>query len=230
MLLARTLLTITALSAATLVPGERAAAHSLEDLEAKLHEREKYVQIVDRPAPDFALANPDGKPVSLADLRGKVVVLNFIYAGCPDVCPLHSQRIAEIQAMVNRTPMRDRVQFVTVTTDPARDTPGVLREHGAAHGLDPVNWVFLTSGPERPDATRQLADQYRLKFTETPDGLQMHGVVTHLIDREGRLRARYHSLRFEPVNIVTHLNALTNDHGHAPETARSFWQKLWDLF
>jgi len=90
-LLARTLLAIAALSAAALAPAGHAAAHSLEELEAKLHEREQYVDIVSRPAPAFTLQDAEGGPVGLADLRGKVVVLNFIYAECPDVCPLHSE-------------------------------------------------------------------------------------------------------------------------------------------
>src|SRR3546814_4907854 len=89
------------------------------------------------------------------DLRGKIVVLHFIYAGCPDVCPLHADLIGRVQEMVNQTPMRDQVQFVTVTTDPERDTAEVLRGYGEAHGLNPANWVFLTSGAERPTATRE---------------------------------------------------------------------------
>jgi len=228
-LLARTLLAIAALSAAAFATGGHAAAHSLEDLEAQLFEREQYVEIVDRPAPGFSLQDADGRPVGLADLRGKVVVLNFIYAGCPDVCPLHSERVAELQAMINLTPMREQVQFVTITTDPAWDTPDVLRGHGAAHGLDPVNWVFLTS--RAPEATRTIAREYGLEFTETPDGLQMHSVVTHLIDREGHLRSRYHSLKFAPVNLVTHVNALVNEH-HRPhdEAEPSFWNRLRALF
>lgn len=229
MLLARTLLAIAAISAAALVAAGHAVAHSLEDLEAQLFEREQYIEIVDRPAPGFALEDADGKPVGLADLRGTVVVLNFIYAGCPDVCPLHSERIAELQAMINRTPMRDQVRFITITTDPARDTPEVLRGYGATHGLDPANWLFLTS--RDPGATRRVARQYGLEFTETPDGLQMHSVVTHLIDREGHLRARYHSLKFSPVNLVTHVNALVNDHHRSREEAEpSFWNRLRALF
>lgn len=188
-----------------------AAAHSLEELEGELSARERYLQVVDTPAPDFALLDADGREVRLADFRGKVVVLNFIYASCPDVCPLHSERIAKIQAMVNRTPMRDLVAFITITTDPERDTPAVLKDYGAAHGLDPVNWVFLTSGPDRPAATRELAERYGLKFTPTDDGYLMHGVVTHLIDKSGNLRARYHGLKFDPTNFVVHVNALTND-------------------
>jgi protein SCO1/2 len=188
-----------------------AAAHSLKEVEDMLNAREFYLQVVNEPAPDFSLLDADGRPVKLSDFRGKVVVLYFIYASCPDVCPLHSEKVAQIQADINETPMRDLVQFIAITTDPVRDTATVLREYGPAHGLDPKNWVFLTSGPDKPDATRDLARRYGLEFTEEDGGVQMHGVVTHLIDKSGNLRARYHGLKFKTTNFIVHVNALTND-------------------
>jgi protein SCO1/2 len=202
---------VVTLMAIWLGPTRLAQGHSLKALEDQLFRREPYVEIANRPAFDFALRDVAGRAVSLADFRGKVVVLWFIYAGCPDVCPLHSEAIARIQAAINQTPMRDLVQFVTVTTDPQRDTADVLKAYGLAHGLDPVNWVFLTSGPGRPTATRELAERYGLKFTAVKDGYQMHGIVTHLIDKSGMLRARYHGLKFQPTNLIVHVNALTND-------------------
>lgn len=72
----------------------------------------------EKPFPDFTLRDAEGRSVSLGDLRGKVVVLNFIYASCPDVCPLHSELIADIQADVNRTSMKEQVQFVSITSEP----------------------------------------------------------------------------------------------------------------
>jgi protein SCO1/2 len=188
-----------------------AAAHSLAELEAQIMGRERYVEFVDRPAPDFALQDADGRPLGLARLRGKVVVLHFIYASCPDVCPLLSEKIAGLQQQVNETPMRDLVEFVAITTDPAHDTPEVMRAYGEQHGLDPANWRFLTSGADRPDATRELAKSYGLEFTPMPDGMQMHGLVTHVIDKSGRLRARLHGLKYEDVNAILYINALTND-------------------
>jgi len=187
------------------------SAHSLKDLEDKLLKREAYVEIVNRPAPSFTLQAADGVPVSLLDFRGKVVVLNFIYAGCPDVCPLQSESIASIQEKINKTPMRDLVQFISITTDPENDTADILKSYHAQHGLDPANWIFLTSGADQPAATRELAQQYGLKFTETEDGYQVHGVVTHLIDKSGNLRARYHGLKFNHINVILHINALGND-------------------
>jgi protein SCO1/2 len=189
-------------------------AHSPERHEARLRDRERYFQPLEpRPTPDFTLLDAEGRAVGLADLHGKVVVLHFVYARCPDVCPLHAERIADIQQTLNRMPVRDQVRFVTITTDPERDTPEVLRAYGPAHGLDPANWTFLTSGADRPEATRALAAAFGHRFTPMPEGMQMHGVVTHVIDREGRLRANFHSLDFAPDSLVTYVQVLAGDHG-----------------
>jgi protein SCO1 len=215
-----------------LAPAFPLGAHSLEELQAQLGDREKYFQPIGQPAPDFTLEDAERHAVALQDLRGKVVVLHFIYASCPDVCPLHAERIAEIQEMVNRTPMRELVQFVTITTDPANDTPEVMREYGPAHGLDPVNWMLLTSGPDQPeDTTRNLAERFGHGFTKTEDGYQVHGVVTHIIDHQGDWQANFHGLKFEPTNLVVYVNALVNDagkpHAHEPQ---SFWETLRGWF
>jgi protein SCO1/2 len=208
-----------------------AASHSLEEVDRDLRDKEQYFQAVDSDAPGFRLQDASGRTVGLENLGGKVVVLNFVYTNCPDVCPLHAERIAEIQKMINQTPMKGMVEFVTITTDPKHDTGAVLRDYGEAHGLDPVNWVFLTSAPDKPeDTTRRIAEAYRLKFTGGEDGMQMHGIVTHVIDQDGRLRARFHGLKFEPVNLVVFVNALTNrtQNSH-PHPQSGFWDKLKGL-
>ena len=220
----------TALALALVAAAGKTAAHSLADLQGALGKREKYFQPIDKPAPEFVLRDVDGREVSLADLRGEVVVLHFVYASCADVCPLHAEKIADIQAKVNLTPMKERVRFVTITTDPQRDTPEVMRDYGRAHGLDPVNWVFLTTLPGQPeDATRRLAQAFGHRFVTTAEGLQIHGVVTHVVDRDGRWRANFHGLRFEPVNLVLFVNALVND-AHEAKPEPSLWGRVRDLF
>jgi len=207
------------------------SAHSLESLENQLHRTEKYFQPLDKEAPDFTLQDADGRTLGSADLRGKVVVLNFVYTNCPDVCPLHAERIAEIQEMINQTPMRDLVRFVTITTDPKNDTPEIMRAYGRERGLDSVNWIFLTSGPERIAATRELVERFGHNFTKEGDGYQVHSVVTHVIDMEGRWRANFHGLKFQPTNLVLFINALTNDgHETREHHPRSFWDKVRELF
>jgi protein SCO1/2 len=208
-----------------------ALAHSLQDLDRDLFSKEKYFQATDVQAPDFSLRDADGKSVSLADLRDKVVVLNFIYTNCKGVCPLHSEKIAQLQTMINATPMKRMVEFISITTDPKRDSGQVLREYGQAHGLDRVNWVFLTAAPDQPeDTTRKIAEAYGVRFTKGEDGAQMHGVVTHVIDQDGRMRARFHGLGFEPTNFILFVNALTNHlqtphHNEAP----GFWDRMRGL-
>jgi protein SCO1 len=207
------------------------AHHPGHDLDEVMGSKEQFFQAVDQPAPPFTLQDADGRRVSMEDLRGKVVVAHFIYAGCPDICPLHADLIAEVQEMVNRTPMQDMAQFVTITTDPANDTPEVLKDYGPARGLDSRNWTFLTTTSDQPeDATRRLALAYGHKFARTDDGYQVHGVVTHVVGRDGRWRANFHGLRFEPVNLVLYLNGLTHeDRAPHPPAEAGWWDRLKGL-
>lgn len=193
-------------------------AHSLKHLEDKLSGKERYFQPFDKKAPNFTLQDSEGHSISLRDFRDKVVILHFVYINCPDVCPLHAARIANIQKMINATAMRDLVQFVTITTDPANDTPEVMRQYGETHGLKDDNWIFLTSGTDRLSDTRELVAKFGHKFTKIGNGIQTHGVVTHVISRDGRWRANFHGLSFNPTNLILFVNALTNDiHTKSPK-------------
>lgn len=83
-------------------------------------------------------------------------------------------------------------------------------------GLDAHNWMFLTKQPESPeDATRKLAETYNVRFKPVDGDQQMHGVVTHVIDREGRFAAKFHGLRFDSLNLVLYIHGLTNRHYHS---------------
>jgi protein SCO1 len=224
------------LSLLVAVPSLLAAAsawsHSVDDLQKLLGSRERYFQALDKEAPDFALQDAEGRSFSVDDFHGKVVLLHFIYAACPDICPLHADRIAEVQKVINQTPMKDQVRFITITTDPVNDAPDVMRNYGEAHGLDSANWLFLTvQSGQAEDATRKLAERFGHKFTKVEGGYQIHSIVTHVIDRNGRWRANFHGLKFDPTNLVVFVNGLVNDfsqpHGH-PD--RSLWQRFRGLF
>ncbi|MFQ5757856.1 MAG: SCO family protein [Acidiferrobacterales bacterium] len=201
-----------------------AIAHSLKYVEDQLQEEERYAQLTNKEAPKFVLEDADGRKISLDAFKDKVVVLNFIYARCKEACPLHSAWIAHIQQQVNQTPMRDQVQFVSIATDTedAKTTAGFMRSHAGKYELDPLNWVFLFRGGGPPDTTIRLAERYGLKFMPTGDGEQIHAVVTHVIDQNGMLRARYHGLKFNPTNLIVHLAALLQgDHEHSAKSGAS---------
>ncbi len=213
---------LAALAAAATTPAF--ANHPGEKLDARMMEMEQYFQIIDAAAPPFALQDAEGKPVSLSDFEDKIVVLNFIYASCPDVCPLHSEKIATIQASINDGPMKDRVQFISITTDPVNDNPEVLRDYPELHGLDTSNWIMLTKTPDQPDdATRRLAKDYGLEFTMTAESdMMMHGAVTHVIDTGGRLAGKFHGMRFSNVNLILYVSELISNGQHQSREA-SWW-------
>ena len=211
--------------------GSSVFAHSLTELSQEFVTEEKFFQPVDSEAPGFTLQDANGHSVSLSDFKGKVVVLHFIYTNCPDFCPLHAEKIAEIQKMINITPMKTMLEFISITTDPKRDFGQVLKDFGTSHGLDPVNWTFLTAAPNAAeDSTRELAKSYGAEFKIMPNGDQMHGVVTSVIRADGRLVARFHSLNFQSLNLVKFVNALTNDHHVESHAAPSLWERLKSWF
>ena len=130
-MLRRTLLAF--LLAAVLAPP--AYAHSLKELEDQLAGKERDFQPVDVAAPEFTLTDADGRTVILSDFRGEVVVLNFVFTNCTQECPLHAEKIAAIQTLINHTPMRDLVAFVTITTirsaTAGRSSPTTERRTGS---------------------------------------------------------------------------------------------------
>src|SRR6188472_4131792 len=79
-------------------------------------------------APDFALTSEDGAQVTLQSLRGKVVAVTFIYTWCPDICPMLTDKMARVQDELGPD-FGTKVAFVSITIDPERDTPAVLKEY-----------------------------------------------------------------------------------------------------
>jgi len=206
------------------------AHHPGAELDKVMGDKEKFFEQTDRQAPAFELMNRDGEVVSLSDYADKILVVHFVYTSCPDVCPLHAEKIQEIQTMINASPMKEIVQFVTITTDPKTDTPEVLHTYGENHGLDPANWTFMTAAPEQAeDTTRQLAETFGHKFVKSDDGYQTHGVVTHVIDRGSRWAGNFHGLRFNSVNMVLYINGLINKPPEA-KTDRGWFEKLRGVF
>ncbi len=190
---------------------QASANHPGGNLDDVMSEKETFFQTVDEPAaPSFDLINAQGELKTLADYEDKIVILNFIFSNCAGVCPLHSARIADIQEKINTTPMKKLVQFISITTDPSNDVGSRLEEYGQTHGLDPINWEFLTKKLDDPeDFTRKLAMEYGVKFQPEEAGQQMHGVVTFIIDRGGRFAAKFHGLKFKPINLILYVNGLS---------------------
>jgi protein SCO1/2 len=156
------------------------------------------------PAPDFALVDQNGATLSLADLRGKLVVLDFVYTSCPGPCPILTSAHVTLQRMLPPA-LRERTRFVSISLDPVRDTPMALRAYGLARGADLTGWHFLTG---EADAVAQVVKAYGVGTIRRPDGEIDHLVATFLIDGEGNIAQRYLGLEHEPEALLRGLEAL----------------------
>jgi protein SCO1/2 len=156
------------------------------------------------PAPEFALTTQDGGRLTLRDLRGKIVAVTFIYTGCADTCPLLTTKMGALQARLGAA-FGSRVFFTSVTVDPERDTPEVLRRYARTHGANPAGWAFLTGTPgEIQDVERR----YGVYAKKSARGDVDHTFLTSLIDRDGILRVQYLGVRFNPDEMLADLKAL----------------------
>jgi protein SCO1/2 len=155
-------------------------------------------------APAFTLTAQDERRVSLADLRGKVVVLTFIYTTCVDTCPLLTAKLAALQGRLGADFVQ-RVFFVAITVDPERDTPAVLKGYGTAHGARFDGWAFMTGSPAE---IREVAKRYGIFYKKTPRGDIDHTFLTSLIDARGALRVQYLGVRFEITELLNDVRSL----------------------
>jgi len=130
----------------------------------------------------FALPDADGKRRSLAEFRGRLVLLYFGYAYCPDVCPTDLAAIGGALRLLGDKAAE--VQPLFVTLDPARDTPQVLREYAAA-----FHPSFIALRGSDAD-TLSLARSYKVFYEKVPDGKGGyaidHAAFTFLLDRNGK--------------------------------------------
>ena len=156
------------------------------------------------PALGFTLTTQDERRLSLADLRGKVVVLTFIYTACADTCPLLTAKMAALQGRLGAD-FGARVFFVSVTVDPERDTPAVLKNYGVAHGARFDGWAFLTG---RPAAIQDVTRRYGVFAKKTARGDVDHTFLTSVIDSRGVLRVQYMGVRFEPTELLIDVRSL----------------------
>lgn len=156
------------------------------------------------PAPDFTLTAQDGTTFSMADLRGKVVALSFVFTRCADVCPIATAKMIGLQRKLGEQFGRD-VFFVSVTVDPEYDTPPVLSRYASALGYDPSGWAFLTGSPA---TVRHVARSYGVFHDRRSGGDVDHNLLTSLVDREGTLRVQYMGERFDPRELLHDLRDL----------------------
>jgi protein SCO1 len=146
------------------------------------------------PAPEFTLTSQDGTQVALADLRGKVVAVTFIYTLCTNTCPILTPMMSFVQDQLGAD-FGAKIAFVSITVDPKRDTPEVLKEYAQVFGANLAGWSFL-AGPS--DVIQDVTRRYGVYALKSTNGDVDHTFLTSIIDRRGILRVQYLGVRFDP--------------------------------
>jgi protein SCO1 len=159
------------------------------------------------PAPGFTLISQDGGLISLADLRGKVVAVTFIFTLCTATCPVLTPMMSLVQDRLGPD-FGNKVVFASITVDPERDTPDMLKSYAQMYGADVPGWSFLT-GP--PAAIRDLARRYGVLASNSAGGDIEHSLLTSIVDQRGILRIQYLGARFDPEEFQRDLVGLMKE-------------------
>ena len=164
--------------------------------------------------PDFTLVNQSGKRISLANYRGRALVITFIYTRCPlpDYCPLMSSNFAEIDKALRSEPaLYNQTHLLTVSFDAKHDTPAVLRSYGAAYTERYTDEKFdhweLASGSE--EEIRAITKFFGLQYSESADQIN-HSLVTAVITPGGEVYRIHASNDWKPAEVVSELRELVH--------------------
>lgn len=136
-------------------------------------------------AKDFALIDHNGQARTLADFKGKAVVLFFGYTQCPDVCPTTMAELAEVKKQLGQD--GEKLQALFVSVDPERDTPALLKAYMA--NFDP-SFLALRPTPEQlPELAKSFKMYYKKVDGKTPTSYTMdHSAGSYVYDPQGRVR------------------------------------------
>lgn len=157
--------------------------------------------------PNDPLRDQNGATRHLADWKDKAVAVTFIYTRCPmpDFCPLMDRKFAAVQGAIKNDPSLRGVHLLSVSFDPAHDTPAVLAAHARAVGADPKVWTFLAV-PDDSAASTHFLSRFGVSIaSDAPAPTITHNLQTAVIDRQGRLVTIYSGSDWQPDALINDL-------------------------
>ncbi|MHA3771099.1 SCO family protein [Verrucomicrobiota bacterium sgz303538] len=158
--------------------------------------------------PDFKLTERNAQPVSLGDLKGKVWIADFFYTTCPGPCPMMTSRLSDLHKDLKG---EADVRFVSISTDPSKDTPEVLKQYADRFGAS-ERWLFLTG--DKQQIFKLANEGFKLNLVEDPKAEEpiTHSTKLVLVDRTGTVRGFYEGIGEEDTKrIVKHVRRLLDE-------------------
>lgn len=165
--------------------------------------------------PDFKLINQDNRPIHLAQFRGRVVLMTFIFTRCQlsDFCPRMSRNFSEIDHALSADPTLYRqTHLLSVSFDPGYDTPRVLRSYGGAYTGNYTNekflhWDFAAPTPQDLPTVSQFFDVGVTGDSKDPASIT-HSLSTVLIGKDGKVVDWYPTNDWSPADVLTQIRKL----------------------
>ncbi|MBI3759780.1 MAG: SCO family protein [Deltaproteobacteria bacterium] len=148
--------------------------------------------------PAINLIDQHGKTVSLASLKGKPVLIDFIYANCATACPVLTSRFAKIAKGLGHN-LGSKITMVSITLDPEHDHPAQLLEYAKTHDANHDGWLLLTGKPGDIDAVLSI---YKIKREREPDGTISHVATSFLVGADGKQVRLYNAMEVAPETVV----------------------------
>lgn len=162
------------------------------------------------PIPDFEFTNQDNKKVHLADFKGKIIVLTFVYTRCPlpDFCIRMTDNFTKIQQSLKKDAALDgKWHLLTISFDPDFDKPSILKNYGKTYGADFSDWDFLTTDKK---TLEEIGDGFDLTYERDQGGLFAHTLRTALIDKKGDLISVLRGNDWVAADVANRIRALAN--------------------
>ncbi len=156
---------------------------------------------------DTKLVDQNGNTVELSSLKGKPLVVDFIYTSCPGPCLMETAKFANVALRLG-SDLGSKVTLVSITVDPEHDGPKQLLDYSRQQGADEKGWYFLTGGPG--DIDQALAG-FKLSRQIEPDGSVGHLVNMMLIGPDGRLVREYNGQIVKAQDIVDDVKKTLNN-------------------
>jgi protein SCO1/2 len=158
------------------------------------------------PAPNFTLTDQNGQQVSLAQFRGKPVILTFLYTHCPDACPLTAEHLH--QSMQQLGSDASKIGVIAVSTDPVGDTPSAARSFSQAHTMQDY-WHYLIGSNVQLSPVWKA---YNIDVQGQSQSMSMsHSLALYVIDKQGHERAFFSSTDFTPDQITKDMRILLQE-------------------
>ncbi|MGK9369146.1 SCO family protein [Melioribacter sp. Ez-97] len=154
-------------------------------------------ELIDLSRHEFHLVNQDGREVIFPEnIKGKITVAGYIFTNCPDICPLTTNNMRLLKERLEREGISE-VNFVSISFDPANDTPEVLKKYAEIRNLDAGGWEFLTGSQSEIDSLMKTVEVLAVPGDSTTlaNGKKIYYYVhtdrIQLIDRDGIVRKNY---------------------------------------